>query len=1055
MRSSSVTPKRTDRVKQLEQSQRGYRPLNMASTSTQSLGAAAPATQSHESESRATGAKREHSPSARRTDPQVTFVNSARAASAKMSNELRGLDDVMVIHSDHNSDEDEEELLLSGRVETTAKRGSTSSNSPSNGSAQSFGGRKPADTTPIPTISGSPAVRRTEPSESIAKKMEGFGQPYAGPRLSSLSNPKPRDLLSPENLFQSVAKLPASSSKVVDRMRPKGSSGWTAKPDGSSLTDAKPLAATTGKDTLFSSKTNADEIIDMMRSSPKRQAVAAPRKQSADRGRGKRASAAPRRRDSNASRQLNQHTPPKKLPLSGVRIGKYVQLADACANNSSAVELQVCIRFVQKVIEINGLCDGTERMKILLPDIAGIEHRTRDALVVLRIIPTTSVESIFGAGIFDPESEDASFKDIFMCFQLTGRGDDTALSRLVSTFKEDVIVETLDLDMHRKYAQELSKPSSTEVVLSSDEEDRANADQKRGMSMSAASNTPITKATAATSGYWGSIDTHTGTHNSARRGLGISGDGLTWQDPALYGKRKTQSTLFGAGAGSDQGMSLPRYKLRKTKAGESQGAPSPIAFNDDDDFDDDDDDDFVSQCREFRLDDHTLRFSYPRDGIKPISVTGSDICRLYKGEFLNDTILEFYVRYIDENLRSSNPSLHEQCFFFNTFFFKKLSHRNKAAPYDPDSNPMDAVHRQLQKWTSSVELFDKQYIFVPINENTHWYLAIIANSKSLLAEAKNAALATPKSEPPPTTDAQKFDGDAEMKDVADAEQAADSSTIDSSGLTVDPEKPVDGTADSGDVDITSVSEPASPLKAASARSKAAMVSIEGMGKTFEVPEAKYLDPTSKPAIIILDSLGNRHQPTYGLLRGYMRAEAKSRHGVDLVDAAQVGKYAKVPLQNNFCDCGVYLLHYIEEFLKGPAAFLALALNGISMRDMFTSSLMQQKRLDILGLATSLAEEHKRLGTAQSGEVQSGEVKSDAMQLATDSEDKTGTDDNDNDKPTELPGSSDSQTATPAQNDNAEASDTQSDASRIATMMSEVLGSPKLPTLADLSAPPTE
>ncbi|KAJ1747730.1 hypothetical protein LPJ58_005465, partial [Coemansia sp. RSA 1591] len=137
----------------------------------------------------------------------------------------------------------------------------------------------------------------------------------------------------------------------------------------------------------------------------------------------------------------------------------------------------------------------------------------------------------------------------------------------------------------------------------------------------------------------------------------------------------------------------------------------------------------------------------------------------------------------------------------------------------------------------------------------------------------------------------------------------------------------------------------------------------------------------------------------------------------------IGKYAKVPLQNNLCDCGVYLLHYIEEFLKDPVAFLALVLNGISARKMFAAEEMEQKRLDILGLATSLADEHKRLNAAQPapGPDDAAEV-------------------NDKDEPSEP----------------VDESDTRSDTSKIASLLSEAMSEiPNVSNYTDGSAPLSE
>jgi len=49
----------------------------------------------------------------------------------------------------------------------------------------------------------------------------------------------------------------------------------------------------------------------------------------------------------------------------------------------------------------------------------------------------------------------------------------------------------------------------------------------------------------------------------------------------------------------------------------------------------------------------------------------------------------------------------EKFLFFNTFFYKSMK--------------KESIH----KWTKKVDIFDYDYIFVPINQNLHWKLAII------------------------------------------------------------------------------------------------------------------------------------------------------------------------------------------------------------------------------------------------------------------------------------------------------------------------------------------
>jgi len=60
---------------------------------------------------------------------------------------------------------------------------------------------------------------------------------------------------------------------------------------------------------------------------------------------------------------------------------------------------------------------------------------------------------------------------------------------------------------------------------------------------------------------------------------------------------------------------------------------------------------------------------------------------------------------------------------------------------------------------------------------------------------------------------------------------------------------------------------------------------------------------------------------------YLRAEAFEKLGKIIYQKAR-GGYAKVPAQKNFCDCGVYLLHYVETFVKNPDLYVDLGIVSI-------------------------------------------------------------------------------------------------------------------------------
>ena len=50
--------------------------------------------------------------------------------------------------------------------------------------------------------------------------------------------------------------------------------------------------------------------------------------------------------------------------------------------------------------------------------------------------------------------------------------------------------------------------------------------------------------------------------------------------------------------------------------------------------------------------------------------------------------------------------------FFNCFFFRKLANLDKGSP---SSFGGREAYQRVQKWTKNVELFEKDYIFIPIN----------------------------------------------------------------------------------------------------------------------------------------------------------------------------------------------------------------------------------------------------------------------------------------------------------------------------------------------------
>ncbi|KAJ2679045.1 hypothetical protein GGI25_001817 [Coemansia spiralis] len=1028
--------------------------------------------------------KKHDQPSLHPARTRLTFASYAKAASDRAAKKLHSSTNIITeIHSGSSSDEekpaaaaskqdkqtvDEVSVLKRRRVnmpvsslgttetrssDSTIKRHGDSSNRRSTGelyddiTAKIGVDKSPKspmlNTQTKPPPKHTPATSQIVVPETLAKKIEGFNSPYqvSQQKASTLASPytcgsksplvdNRRRTFAPGYRSPSVLASELAGTKVVDRLKPKAHK----KDDGTS--------------------NKSPSLLGEAASSPRKRQVGASfstaksRRQAADSYDSSvaeifaRASSMSKRRNSNVSLQQPSKYPGRTMPLLGVRIGKFLQTADPDphAAKTSGTNLKLTILFNQRLLEIHGLKDGSEFMRVEDSSIASLEHRVQDGLVIWRIAPTSSIENLFDTEVFDPDSGNADLSLVVLCWRQPSASD-SALQRLKATFQSEIRIMSLGKVDFERYSAELNKPFSIDLISSSDDEKTS----KKPAGDALAASSPSVDRRASTSAapfsmYWASpgnvggqrffpgddmcARTPTGGNSAVKGEANDSGDDIWAPSSIKHGRRKTQATFLDSSA---DGALLPiatrKYSLRRTIAGSSDRTIPPLHSIDDSDLSDSG---LAEQKKEFFASDHTLRFEYPKDGPKAISVTGSDISRLYRGEFLNDTIIEFYLRYIGENLRETNAVMYQQSFFFNTFFFKKLSRRTKATAALTESssmaNPVELVYQQLKKWTANVKLFDKKYIFVPINENIHWYLAIVVNPSAMIAESpeieknddvsmKSADSKTAEADIEAATDmAELLNTDAQRPDrsqnslnmfftaysprqktkdtevpdstktdeahkafksiLGDSECAAKEKSQTTAQTTENQSSdPSKSPLPQDVIDLSETHEPEEhstskdlPIILSPERpSKQPAVRVSFMNREFEVPESKYLDPNTTPAIIILDSLGNRHQSTFGLLRHYMQAEADLRLGAILHENT-VGKYAKVPLQNNLCDCGVYLLHYVEEFFKDPDGFLSLALSGVSMRDWFTSENMQNKRKDLLALSTKLAKDYAELQT---------------------------------------------------------------------------------------------
>ncbi|XP_074279435.1 putative ubiquitin-like-specific protease 2A isoform X7 [Silene latifolia] len=112
---------------------------------------------------------------------------------------------------------------------------------------------------------------------------------------------------------------------------------------------------------------------------------------------------------------------------------------------------------------------------------------------------------------------------------------------------------------------------------------------------------------------------------------------------------------------------------------------------------------------------------YPKGERDAVSVRKSDVDLLLPDVFINDTIIDFYITYLKNGIpHERRDNFH----FFSCFFFRKLA--------DLDKNPSSvfdgkAAFQRVQRWTRKINIFEKDYIFIPVNYNLHWSLIILCH----------------------------------------------------------------------------------------------------------------------------------------------------------------------------------------------------------------------------------------------------------------------------------------------------------------------------------------
>lgn len=90
----------------------------------------------------------------------------------------------------------------------------------------------------------------------------------------------------------------------------------------------------------------------------------------------------------------------------------------------------------------------------------------------------------------------------------------------------------------------------------------------------------------------------------------------------------------------------------------------------------------------------TILFSYPFNAMDAVTITSNELLRLPEGVYLNDSLIDFYLKH---RMDKCSESIRSEVHIFTSFFYNKLS-------------------SPRQESVTKFDIFSKRYLFIPVNE---------------------------------------------------------------------------------------------------------------------------------------------------------------------------------------------------------------------------------------------------------------------------------------------------------------------------------------------------
>ncbi|XP_025270325.1 uncharacterized protein LOC105249552 isoform X2 [Camponotus floridanus] len=323
-----------------------------------------------------------------------------------------------------------------------------------------------------------------------------------------------------------------------------------------------------------------------------------------------------------------------------------------------------------------------------------------------------------------------------------------------------------------------------------------------------------------------------------------------------------------------------------------------------------------------------------------IAINTEDYLCLAEDQFLNDVIIDFYLKYLTLEILSESDQ--HRTHVFSSYFYKRLtSPHAQAAESIVPITPAAKRHARVQKWTKNVNIFEKDFIIIPINEHAHWFLAIIC-FPGLVGKVSTCAMKTNEDDVHKIVKKSK-----RLKELKAKAVTIGSTTITPVPTTITIDQPDDGSerdeAEGDDEEMEMDSDEEDEMEQPEENKIETQVKIEQQKETIKIP-----------CILIFDSLaGASRARVVATLRDYLTCEYIAKLGVEKTFSKDTIKGAcpKVPQQSNFTDCGLYVLQYVESFFKDPIKDYTLPIK--TLKSWFEEIIVTRKREELSNLLIKL------------------------------------------------------------------------------------------------------